>query len=101
MSSGTRTGMYHSIPKDREQEENDKKAFLKFWNGKGKKKVPKIWEWKGNEKSVPKIWEQEGNEKSVPKIWEREENEKNPFPQFGNGKGMKKKHSRNSGMGRE
>ena len=26
---------------------------------------------------------------------------KNPFPQFGNGKGMKKKHSHNSGTGRE
>ena len=28
--------------------------------------------------------------KSIPKIREREGNEKNPFPQFGNGKGMKK-----------
>ena len=48
-------------------------------------------------KSIPKVREQEGNEKSVPKIWEREGNEKNPFPKFGNGKGMKKIHSRNSG----
>ena len=28
--------------------------------------------------------------KSIPKIREREGNEKNPFPKFGNGKGMKK-----------
>ena len=28
--------------------------------------------------------------KSIPEIREREGNEKNPFPQFGNGKGMKK-----------
>ena len=35
--------------------------------------------------------------KSIPKIREREGNEKNPFPKFGNGKGMKKIHSRNSG----
>ena len=26
---------------------------------------------------------------------------KNPFPKFGNGKGMKKIHSQNSGLGRE
>ena len=37
--------------------------------------------------------------KSIPTIREREGNEKNPFPQFGNGKGMKKIHSHNSGMG--
>ena len=37
--------------------------------------------------------------KSIPKIREREGNEKNPFPQLGNGKGMKKIHSHNSGMG--
>jgi len=30
-------------------------------------------------------------------IREREGNGKNPFPKFGNGKGMKKIHSRNSG----
>ena len=35
--------------------------------------------------------------KSIPEIREREGNEKNPFPKFGNGKGMKKNHSRNSG----
>ena len=35
--------------------------------------------------------------KSIPKIREREGNEKNPFPKFGNGKGMKKINSRNSG----
>ena len=35
--------------------------------------------------------------KSIPKIREREGNEKNPFPKFGNGKGMKKNHSRKSG----
>ena len=35
--------------------------------------------------------------KSIPKIGEREGNEKNPFPKFGNGKGIKKIHSRNSG----
>ena len=34
-------------------------------------------------------------------IREREGNGKNPFPKFGNGKGMKKIHSRNSGTGRE
>ena len=39
--------------------------------------------------------------KSIPTIREREGNEKNPFPQFGNGKGMKKTHSHNSGTGRE
>ena len=39
--------------------------------------------------------------KSIPTIREREGNEKNPFPQFGNGKGMKKNHSHNSGTGRE
>ena len=37
--------------------------------------------------------------KSIPTIREREGNEKNPFPQFGNGKGMKNIHSHNSGMG--
>ena len=52
--------------------------------------------------------------KPIPKIRERERNEKNPFPKFGNGnqrlsfpripgngKGMKKTHSHNSGTGRE
>ena len=34
-------------------------------------------------------------------IREREGNGKNPFPKFGNGKGMKKNHSRNSGTGRD
>ena len=34
-------------------------------------------------------------------IREREGNGKNPFPKFGNGKGMEKIHSRNSGTGRE
>ena len=34
-------------------------------------------------------------------IREREGNGKNPFPKFGNGKGMKKIHSQNSGTGRE
>ena len=34
-------------------------------------------------------------------IREWEGNGKNPFPKFGNGKGIKKKHSRNSGTGRE
>merc|ERR1711978_775543 len=33
-------------------------------------------------------------------IREREGNGKNPFPKFGNGKGMEKIHSRNSGTGR-
>ena len=28
--------------------------------------------------------------KTIPKIGEQEGNEKNPFPKFGNGKGMKK-----------
>ena len=40
-----------------------------------------------------------GIENSIPKVREREGNEKNPFPKFGNGKGMKKIHSHNSGMG--
>ena len=35
--------------------------------------------------------------KPIPEIREREGNRKNPFPEFGNGKGMKKIHSRNSG----
>ena len=35
------------------------------------------------------------------RIREREGNWKNPFPKFGNGKGMEKIHSRNSGTGRE
>merc|ERR1712004_802024 len=37
--------------------------------------------------------------KSIPKIREREGNEKNPFPKFGNGKGMKKIQSQSSGKG--
>ena len=37
--------------------------------------------------------------KSIPIIREQEGNEKNPFLKFGNGKGMKKIHSHNSGMG--
>ena len=37
--------------------------------------------------------------KSIPEIREREGNEKNPFPKFGNGKGMKKIYSRNSFLG--
>ena len=40
-------------------------------------------------------------EKNIPSIREREGNEKKTFPKFGNGKGMKNKHSHNSGMGRE
>ena len=39
--------------------------------------------------------------KPIPKIREREGNGKNPFPKFGNGKGIKKTHSQNSGTGRE
>ena len=35
--------------------------------------------------------------KPIPEIREREGNGKNSFPEFGNGKGMKKIHSRNSG----
>merc|ERR1712004_220142 len=38
--------------------------------------------------------------KSIPKVREREGNEKNPFPKFGNGKGIKKIHSQNSGTGK-
>ena len=37
--------------------------------------------------------------KLIPEIRERKGNGKNPFPEFGNGKGMKKIHSRNSGKG--
>ena len=52
------------------------------------------------------IWEfgnRNGNgmDNFIPEVREREKNGKNPFPKFGNGKGMKKKHSQNSGMGRE
>ena len=39
--------------------------------------------------------------KSIPTIQEREGNEKNPFPQFGNRKGIKKTYSHKSGTGRE
>ena len=42
-----------------------------------------------------------GMDNSIPEVQEREGNGKNPFPKFGNEKGMKKKHSQNSGMGRE
>ena len=45
------------------------------------------------------IREREGNKKSIPTNREREGNEKNPFPLFGNGKGMKETHSHISGMG--
>ena len=38
-----------------------------------------------------------GMDNSIPKVREREGNEKNLFPKFGNGKGMKKIYSRNSG----
>ena len=39
--------------------------------------------------------------KPIPEILEREGNGKNPFPEFGNEKGMKKIHSHNSGTGME
>ena len=42
-----------------------------------------------------------GMDDSIPEVREREGNEKKPFPKFGNGKGMKKIHSPNSGTGRE
>ena len=42
-----------------------------------------------------------GMDNSIPEVREQEGNGKNPFPKFGNGKGTKKKHSRNSGMGEE
>ena len=42
-----------------------------------------------------------GIENSIPKVREREGNWKSPFPKFANGKGMKKRHSRNLGTGRE
>ena len=38
---------------------------------------------------------------NLPKIRERKRNGRKPFPKFGNGKGMIKDHSQNSGMGRE
>ena len=61
-----------------------------------------IREREGNGKNpFPKFGNGKGMKKSIPKIREREGNEKNPFPKFGNGKGMKKIHSRNSGTGRE
>ena len=40
-----------------------------------------------------------GMDNSIPEILEWEGNGKNPFPKFGNGKGIKKIHSHNSGMG--
>ena len=50
-----------------------------------------IREREGNEKNpFPKFGNGKGMKKSIPKIREREGNEKNPFPKFGNGKGMKK-----------
>ena len=42
-----------------------------------------------------------GMDNSIPEVREREGNGKNQFPQFGNGKGMKKIHSHNLGTGRE
>ena len=42
-----------------------------------------------------------GMDNSIPEVREQEENGKNPFPKFGNEKGMKKRHSQNSGTGRE
>ena len=52
----------------------------------------------GMDNSIPEIREREGiGKKHIPKIREWEGNEKKPFPKFGNGKGMKKIHSRNSG----
>ena len=42
-----------------------------------------------------------GMDNSIPEVREREGNGKKPFPKFGNGKGMRKKHSQNSGMGKE
>ena len=42
-----------------------------------------------------------GMDNSIPEVREREGNGKNPFPKFGNRKGMKKKNSQNSGMGRK
>ena len=41
-----------------------------------------------------------GMDNSIPEVREREGNWKDPFPQFGNGKGMKKNHSQNSGIGK-
>ena len=40
-----------------------------------------------------------GMDNSSPEVREWEGNEKDPFPKFGNGKGMKKKHSHNAGKG--
>ena len=42
-----------------------------------------------------------GMDKSIPEVRDQAENGKKQFPKFGNRKGMKKKHSENSGMGRE
>ena len=39
-----------------------------------------------------------GMDNSSPEVREREGNGKKPFPKFGNGKGMKKKHSQNLGI---
>ena len=42
-----------------------------------------------------------GMDNSISEVREQEGNGKKQFPKFGNRKGMKKKHSENSGMGRE
>ena len=42
-----------------------------------------------------------GMDDSIPEIREREGNGKNTFPKFRSGKGMRRSHSQNLGMGRD
>ena len=63
-----------------------------------KKPIPEIREREGNGKNpFPKFGNGKGMEKIHSPNSGREGSEKKPFPKFGNGKGMKKIHSRNSG----
>jgi len=61
-----------------------------------------IREREGNGKNpFPKFGNGKGIKKSIPKFREWEGSEKIPFQKFGNRKGRKKIHSQNSGTGRE
>ena len=53
----------------------------------------------GMDDSISKVWEREGNEKSTSPYNSGTGRDKNPFPEFGNGKEMKKTHSQISGAG--
>ena len=45
----------------------------------------------GMDNSISKVWEREGNKKSTSPYNSGTGRDKNPFPEFGNGKEMKKK----------